>query len=445
MKMMLLSSLCAMFALSTSVSGLPPLDSPNPFVPLPNLPYGFETIDSFLIPTVGDLDGDGDLDVVVGLNDQELVLFRNVGTPTEPFFERIPGSLIPSNQLELDLAPALVDIDGDGDFDLFVGTYSGNTFFFRNTGTTSVPVFSAEGGSEPFDLPAVNYNATPVFADLNGDGLKDAIIGEAEGKVRVFFNIGTPEEPLFAPANTSLLIDSTSAYPVVALLDADGDMDLDILLGTINGETEFYRNTGTINSPVFVFDPEEDTGIRRRLFADSVAPAVADWNGDGRPDLVVGLNGDVVLERNVSTTEDVFFRQAHGVFPGLFRLRYPVVPAVGDLDGDGDLDALVSEEMFAATQRPIITFHRNEGTPQAANFQKQTPEEAGFNTEINDLAGGVLLTLEDIDGDGDFDLFALGYDNGAQQYALRFLRNTGTPQVTVFTAESTNPGNRPRQ
>ncbi|MDX1973338.1 MAG: VCBS repeat-containing protein, partial [Candidatus Sumerlaeia bacterium] len=393
MKMTLLSSLCAMAALSSTVSGLPPVDSPNPFTPLPKLPYGFESIDSFLIPTVGDLDGDGDLDVLVGLNEQGLVLFRNVGTPTEPFFERVPGSLIPSNQLELDLAPALVDIDGDGDLDLFVGTYSGNTFFFRNTGTPSVPVFTAEGGPEPFNLPAVDYNATPVFADLNGDGLQDAIIGEAYGRVRVFNNIGTPQEPLFGPANTSLLIDGTSAYPVVALLDADGDTDLDILLGSINGATEFYRNTGSTNVPVFVFDPEEDTGIRGRLFADSVAPSVADWNGDGRPDLVVGLNGDVVLERNISTTDDVFFRQAHGVFPGLFRLRYPVVPAVGDLDGDGDVDALVSEEMFASTERPIITFFQNEGTPEAANFQKQTAEEAGFNAEFGDLAGGVLLTL----------------------------------------------------
>ena len=77
----------------------------------------------------------------------------------------------------LDASPTFADLDGDGDLDAFVGETYGSTVFFANTGTASAPAF-APPPANPFGLADVGYNASPTFADLDGDGDLDAFVGE---------------------------------------------------------------------------------------------------------------------------------------------------------------------------------------------------------------------------------------------------------------------------
>ncbi len=111
----------------------------------------------------------------------------------------------------------LVDIDGDGDLDAFVGDNSGNTNFFRNTGTAIGPVFAANSPN-PFALTDVGKYASPAFADLDGDGDLDALIGDGNDSGpshTVFFeNTGTATGPAFAPGSVNAfgLVDTDSLW-----------------------------------------------------------------------------------------------------------------------------------------------------------------------------------------------------------------------------------------
>jgi hypothetical protein len=128
-------------------------------------------------PTVGDLDGDGDLDLLVGEASGALNMYRNDGTSTAPSF-----TLVSDEYLDIDVgrrsAPTLVDVDRDGDLDLVVGAESGTLTLFRNEGGTFV-ADSTLG-------PALTPYANPAFADVDADGEPDLFIGGAGGGLLYF-------------------------------------------------------------------------------------------------------------------------------------------------------------------------------------------------------------------------------------------------------------------
>ena len=151
---------------------------------------GFEVADTAVatisrgsntIPALGDLDGDGDLDLLIGESSGYLNYYRNDGDRTAPRFALVSDSLDgirPGRRS----APALADLDRDGDLDLLVGTDAGEVALYRNTGTRVVPRFVRDSG---FTI-RVPGHATPAVGDLTGDGVPDLVIGTSGGGA-VFF------------------------------------------------------------------------------------------------------------------------------------------------------------------------------------------------------------------------------------------------------------------
>lgn len=133
--------------------------------------FGLNGVGNYAAPTFKDLDGDGDLDLLVGNVLGETVYFANVGTALAPTYSLQGTNLFGLSSFDTYAKPSFVDIDGDGDLDLFIGSKNGGTQFFRNNGTSSAPSFSLEG-TNLFGIVAGSYTA-PTFADLDGDG--DAI------------------------------------------------------------------------------------------------------------------------------------------------------------------------------------------------------------------------------------------------------------------------------
>lgn len=138
--------------------------------------------------------------------------------------------------------PRFVDIDGDGDLDAFVGVALGDEFFLANTGSATSPAF-ASPVADPFGLASIGGFAAPAFADIDGDGDFDLFVGKGLGGIEFFANTGTAVSPAFAsPSPNPFGLSGTFRYTVPAFVDIDGDGDLDALVSESGGTTSFFRN-----------------------------------------------------------------------------------------------------------------------------------------------------------------------------------------------------------
>ncbi len=210
-------------------------------------------------PSFVDIDGDGDLDLFLGGSygyyggDTGLNYFENTGTPGSAAFAPPVENPFGISGIRGNVTrPAFVDIDGDGDFDLFTNSYSyweeAGLQFLENTGSASSPRFGAPV-REPFGLRARGWQITPAFADLDRDGDQDLFLSGSysyggDMGLKYYQNIGGPRTPAFAPAVSrpfGLDVPFYMAYPAFADIDADGDQDL--FLGISYGIIVYYENT----------------------------------------------------------------------------------------------------------------------------------------------------------------------------------------------------------
>ena len=151
-------------------------------------------------PAFGDLDGDGDLDMVSGMWLGELKYFKNTGTASAPVYVEQTGAANPLSGLDVGngSVPGLVDIDGDGDLDAVSTENDGNVNYFKNTGTASAPVFAEQAGAaSPFNGIVPTNFTTPAFGDIDGDGDKDMLLGTHGGTVLYYKNTRTATAPAF--------------------------------------------------------------------------------------------------------------------------------------------------------------------------------------------------------------------------------------------------------
>ena len=143
-------------------------------------------------PTFVDLDGDGDLDAIVGAGDGTINLFENIGDANTPSFIAQTGNNNPFNGIDVGgrSSPALADIDGDGDLDAVIGTETGPIVFFENIGDASTPNFVIRTRNrDPLtELNVAGLDAAPTFADIDGDGDLDAVVSDFYGSSYFFEN-----------------------------------------------------------------------------------------------------------------------------------------------------------------------------------------------------------------------------------------------------------------
>ncbi len=188
-------------------------------------------------PALGDLDGDGDLDMLVGTWNAGVALYMNQGTRTEPEFVLQDTTFVRLTRGS-NSTPALTDVDGDGDLDLFIGESSGELNFYRNVGTARAPSF--ELVSDRFGEIDVGRRSFPTFADVDGDGDEDLLLGREEGGVLLYRREGSAgADPLFVLDSTFVL--PLPNYSTPSLVDIDGDGDLDVFSGGRGGGLIFLE------------------------------------------------------------------------------------------------------------------------------------------------------------------------------------------------------------
>jgi hypothetical protein len=237
------------------------------------------------VPHLADLDADGDIDLLVGNRiapqaDTTALLtwFENAGTRTAPAF-RARGPL--PMRGEYHYAPTVVDLDGDGRSDLALGTWRDKVQWWRNTGTAAVPRY-ALADSALVTLTR-GSNTTPAFTDLDGDGDQDLVVGEASGQLNLYRNEGSATAPRFVLVTDTLEGIDVGRRSTPAFADLDGDGVVELVVGSEDGGLQRWRTVREGDWVRFV----REEGVRVETYSYS-APAFGDLDGDGRPDLVLG-------------------------------------------------------------------------------------------------------------------------------------------------------------
>ncbi len=263
-------------------------------------PFGLVSTSLIAAPAFADLDGDGDLDLLAGEFYGGMQYFQNTGSASNPQFaapQKNPFGLISTYGFAM---PAFADLDGDGDMDLLVGEYNGAMQYFQNTGSASNPQFAASQ-LNPFGLVSTYDLAGPAFADLDGDGDMDLLVGEYYGGMQYFQNTGSASNPQFAAPQLNpfgLVSTYVNAFPSFADLDGDGDMD--ILVGEYYGGMQYFQNTGSASNPQFAAPQLNPFGLNSTY--ENSFPSFADLDGDGDMDLLVGeYYGAMQYFENTST------------------------------------------------------------------------------------------------------------------------------------------------
>jgi hypothetical protein len=280
---------------------------------------------------------------------------------------------------------------------LVVGRVSGISYF-ENTGTASTPSFMLTAGAEsPFsslDSALAGVSAAPALADWDADGDLDLLVASYFG-LSAYENTGSATAASFTPLVAGHPFDgifsSDAIAPVPAFADMDGDDDVDLVVSQRFGPMAYFENIGGTTSPAYA-----SAGARnpfQMLLGHFGSPALGDADGDGDADLVVSsYHPEVSNPAQVQFFEStpgatrVNLTEVHEVFDGQFSIYTSVTaPALGDLDGDGDQDLLLFVNAEIVDEVLVRGFRYYEAVENPVIY-KPTNSVPGYHLAKEDIA-----------------------------------------------------------
>ncbi|ACL03849.1 FG-GAP repeat protein [Desulfatibacillum aliphaticivorans] len=343
---------------------------------------------------LGDVDRDGDLDLVVGNWIHSNRLYLNNGT-ADPFNNALGTDI--TTDVAYTKSVALGDMDGDGDIDLVEGTDWRGCHLYLNNGTADP--FSGVNGLDiaPGDSRIVSI----VLGDVDGDGAMDVVAGRDSGN-RLYLNNGTAN-PFEGVYGKDITREQNNALSI-AIGDVDGDSDLDMVAGNVYTANRLYLNNGSAASFHGVTGKDIISAAYR-----TCSIALGDMDGDGDLDIVAG-NDSAPNRLYMNNGSADPFNGVTGKDISSDKDNTRSV-AIGDVDGDGDLDLVVGNYLGR------ISLHLNNGTADPFN------EVIGKNMTA-DFPHTYSVALGDMDGDGDLDVVA---GNSCEPHRLYLNNGTTDP------------------
>ncbi|MCB9170555.1 MAG: VCBS repeat-containing protein [Flavobacteriales bacterium] len=268
--------------------------------------FGQNTSRQSLLPVFADLDGDGDQDLLILAEDTTVydmsyfIYVENIGSAMSPAFgneQTDPFGLAPITIYEFGGQPSLVDLDGDGDLDLVISQYNDDTYhtdmiYYENIGSAMNPSFGPSV-LDPFGLSLGNIATDAhAFIDLDADGDEDLLLAGYDS-LAYFQNVGTAQAPFFQAhaALPGLTDPNIGQTEYLSVADLDGDGDLDILLGIYDdGDYVYWEQAGSVS--IEEHDRPSDLMLTPVPFTNEVTIAMAQ-----------GHDYDMLLIQDVSGRE----------------------------------------------------------------------------------------------------------------------------------------------
>ncbi|CAM2066278.1 VCBS repeat-containing protein [Sulfidibacter corallicola] len=328
---------------------------------------------------------------------------------------------------------ALGDLDGDGDLDLFLGNDGANEVWlndgfgnFTNTEQQlGTPVVDSDEDGDDEDTEedtetTVTNSVNVVLGDINGDGDLDAVVANWNGAPTIWTNIGGA----FFVASDFQFPSDMEDVRALALGDMDRDGDLDLVLGKTNAyEIQVWRNNGAGIFDLLVVnqdevdaaeeDDDEDTVVEPRGYRfNSFSPfflSLGDLDGDDDLDVFVANINDA--------PNSVLFNNGDGELSDSLQLlgfQRSTCVKLGDLDADGDLDAFVTNSDQDCDGANHIWLNDGSGAFEDGAYFGNSPS--------------MWVDLADLDEDGDLDAFVANRgDSGSPN---RVWLNDGSAQFS---------------
>lgn len=273
-------------------------------------------------PVLFDADADGKQDLIVGnlgyytgiSNVSKLAYFRNIGTTSAPSFSLITRDYQSISTYSIySMAPTFGDLDGDGDKDMLIGENNGSLHYFENTAGAGNPAIFANHIANYESIDVGNF-AYPQLFDVNKDGLLELVIGSQNGKLSYFRNAGTSTVPSFGLQTSSFggvdvkQIGYISGYSVPYIFDDAGTTKM--LVGSEIGNIYFYDNIdgnlgGNFN--------RVDTNLFHINEGTRCAVVFDDITADGKRDLFIGNHAGGIAFFNSTNVNNVSINELAAV------------------------------------------------------------------------------------------------------------------------------------
>jgi hypothetical protein len=328
-------------------------------------------------PSATNLDGDPELEIVVGNEEGNVYAWHHDGTGLRlsDGYFRPTGGVIRGGV-------ATDDLDNDLDLEIVAGNSYGDLYAWHADGTGFL---QSNGFFAGIDGVGHNISGTPAMADLDDDGDVEIVVGSLNGDIWAWHHDGTGY--LDTTGNFTY---APGVYGAVSIGDIDNNGVLDIVCtGLYSGKVYAFDNVGSVRSG---FPEVLDCGMY-------CSPALADLDGDEKLDIVVGtFRGDW------DDTASVYVIDHNGDirpgWPQRIEGDFFSSPVVGDIDGDSDADIVV-----ASTDGGIYAWHKD-GTRVHG-----WPRHVVFSFYATTAIG-------DVDVDGDVEIVVGGYDGMVHAYDI---------------------------